>query len=98
MVSQSVRNFHPINYFKVYNELVCNCHEDSKLLDVISLVEKVYQANTQRERVKYGRRLQKSIKGFMEEFLEHMVSSILKIYFFIVKSMRHFFRVQKIKG
>ena len=52
--------------------MVCNCHEDSKLLDVIGLVESVYQAVTQRERVKYGRRLQKSIKGFLEEFLHHM--------------------------
>ena len=57
---------------QVYNELVCNCHEDSKLLDVIALVEKVHQAETQRDRVKYGRRLQKSIRSFMEEFLEHM--------------------------
>ena len=57
---------------QVYNELVCNCHEDSKLLDVIALVEKVYQAQTQRDRVKYGRRLQKSIRSFMDEFLEHM--------------------------
>ena len=52
--------------------MVCNCHEDSKLLDVIALVESVYQAVTQRERVKYGRRLQKAIKGFLEEFLHHM--------------------------
>ena len=56
----------------MYNELVCNCHEDSKLLDVIGLVERVYQADTQTERVKYGRRLQKAIKSFLEEFLHHM--------------------------
>jgi hypothetical protein len=56
----------------VYNELVCNCHEDSKLLDVIGLVEKVYHAHTQRLRVKYGRRLQKSIQGFLHEFMHHM--------------------------
>jgi hypothetical protein len=36
--------------FQVYNELVCNCHEDSKLLDVIHLVEKVYLAQTQTAR------------------------------------------------
>jgi len=57
---------------RVYNEVVCNCHEDSKLLDVIALVERVYQADTQRERVKYGRRLQKAIKDFLDEFLPHM--------------------------
>ena len=51
---------------QVYNEVVCNCHEDSKLLDVIALVESVYQADTQRERVKYGRRLQKAIKILSE--------------------------------
>lgn len=57
---------------RVYNEVVCNCHEDSKLLDVIALVERVYQADTQRERVKYGRRLQKAIKSFLHEFIHHM--------------------------
>jgi len=57
---------------RVYNELVCNCHEDSKLLDVIALVESVYQADTQLERVKHGRRLQKAIRSFLEEFLHHM--------------------------
>ena len=56
----------------MYNELVCNCHEDSKLLDVIALVESVYQADTQLERVKHGRRLQKAIRSFLEEFLHHM--------------------------
>ena len=34
----------------MYNELVCNCHEDSKLLSVIHLVEKVYLAQTQTAR------------------------------------------------
>jgi len=57
---------------RVYNEVVCNCHEDSKLLDVIALVESVYQADTQRERVKYGRRLQKAIKIFLHDFTHHM--------------------------
>jgi len=57
---------------RVYNEVVCNCHEDSVLLDVIALVESVYQADTQRERVKYGRRLQKAIKRFLHDFTHHM--------------------------
>lgn len=57
---------------RVYNELVCNCHEDSKLLEVIGMVEKVYSAQTQRERCKYGRRLQKSIRSFLNDFLHHM--------------------------
>jgi len=57
---------------RVYNEVVCNCHEDSELLDVIALVESVYQASTQRERVKYGRRLQKAIKRFLHDFTHHM--------------------------
>ena len=42
------------------------------LLDVIALVESVYQADTQRERVKYGRRLQKAIKRFLHDFTHHM--------------------------
>ena len=41
-------------------------------MEVIGLVENVYEANTQRGRVKYGRKLQKSIRDFLEEFLEHM--------------------------
>ena len=32
----------------------------------------MYQADTQRERVKYGRRLQKAIKIFLHDFTHHM--------------------------
>lgn len=35
-------------------------------------MEKVYEADTQRQRVKFGRRLQKAIKSFLSEFLHHM--------------------------
>jgi len=57
---------------QVYNELVCNCHEDSMLLEVIGLVENVYTAQTQTERCMYGRKLQKKIRCFLEDFVTHM--------------------------
>ena len=57
---------------QVYNELVCNCHEDSMLLEVIELVEKVYTAQTQTERCKFGQTLQRRIRAFLEDFVRHM--------------------------
>ena len=57
---------------RVYNQLVCNCHEDSKLLGVIRLVEKVYGAETHEEREEQGAKLRKAIEGFLDEFLHHM--------------------------
>lgn len=56
----------------MYNQLVCNCHEDSKLLGVIRLVEKVYSSQTEADKEKYGKELQKSIQEFLDEFVHHM--------------------------
>ena len=57
-----IGRFGQFSHFRcTYNELVCNCHEDPKLLDVIALVESIYQADTQLDHVKYGRRLQKGM-------------------------------------
>ena len=56
----------------MFNEAVCNCHEDSVLLEVIGLVEKVYMAQTQKERILYGLRLQRAIKNFLDDFVHHM--------------------------
>jgi len=57
---------------QVFNEAVCNCHEDSVLLEVIGLVEKVYMANTQKERCMYGQKLQRAIRNFLDDFIHHM--------------------------
>ena len=56
----------------MYNKLVCNCHEDSKLLGVIRLVERVYTARTEADREDYGKQLQEAIADFRDEFLHHM--------------------------
>ena len=42
------------------------------MLSVISLVEKVYSANSQAERELSGRELQRAIGDFLKEFLHHM--------------------------
>lgn len=52
--------------------MVCNCHEDSKLLGVIKLVEKVYAASNEEERQAFGRQLKTAIHEFLKEFLHHM--------------------------
>jgi len=57
---------------QVFNEAVCNCHEDSVLLEVIGLVEKVYMANTQKERCMYGQKLQRALRNFLDDFIHHM--------------------------
>ena len=57
---------------QVFNEAVCNCHEDSMLLEVIGLVERVYTARTQKERCKYGQQLQRKIRAFLDDFVTHM--------------------------
>lgn len=57
---------------QVYNKLVCNCHEDSKLLGVIRLVERVYTARTEADREGFGKQLQDAIADFRDEFLHHM--------------------------
>ena len=58
--------------FQVYNQLVCNCHEDSKLLYVISQVERVYTAPSEAERQREGHLLQDAIRIFLDEFVPHM--------------------------
>ena len=58
--------------FQVYNQHLCNCHEDSKLLSVISQVERVYTAPSEVERQREGHLLQEAIRIFLDEFLAHM--------------------------
>ncbi len=58
--------------FQVYNQLVCNCHEDSKLMNVIRLVERVYSASSQARKEELGSELQQAISNFLGEFLNHM--------------------------
>ena len=42
---------------------MCNCHKDSKLLNVIGLIEKVYSATTDGERLLNGSKLQAAIQA-----------------------------------
>ena len=56
----------------MYNQLVCNCHEDSKLLYVISQVERVYTAPSEVERQREGHLLQDAVRIFLDEFVAHM--------------------------
>ena len=60
------------SFSQVYNQFVCNCHEDSKLLYVIRLVEKVYSAKTTGDKEESGRKLKDAIEDFLDEFLHHM--------------------------
>ena len=59
-------------FFQVYNQHLCNCHEDSKLLSVISQVERVYTAPSEVERQREGHLLQEAIRIFLDEFIAHM--------------------------
>ncbi len=56
----------------MYNQLVCNCHKDSRLLGVISLVEKVYSATSEEQQEEHGQQLQEALSEFLEEFVHHM--------------------------
>ena len=57
---------------QIHNQSVCNCHEDSDLLNIIDLVESVYSSNTDTERNFYWHKLQESLYEFLEEFVPHM--------------------------
>ena len=57
---------------KIHNQSVCNCHEDSDLLNIIDLVESVYSSTTDTERNFYWLKLQESLYEFLEEFVPHM--------------------------
>jgi len=56
---------------KVYNQFVCNCHEDSDLIKIIDLVELVY-SSTSADRNFYWQKLQEAIYDFLDDFLPHM--------------------------
>ena len=57
---------------QIYNQSVCNCHEDTDLLDIIDLVESVYSSTSDTERNFYWHKLQESLYEFLEEFVPHM--------------------------
>jgi len=56
---------------KVYNQFVCNCHEDSDLIKIIDLVELVY-SSASADRNFYWQKLQEAIYDFLDDFLPHM--------------------------
>lgn len=57
---------------QVYNQSVCNCHEDSELLSIIDLVESIYSSLDKTSRTFYWQRLQGEIYQFLEDFDQHM--------------------------
>lgn len=57
---------------KVYNQFVCNCHEDSDLIKIIDLVEFVYTSSDPEDRTFYWQKLQEAIYDFLDDFLPHM--------------------------
>jgi len=57
---------------QVYNQFVCNCHEDSDLIKIIDLVELVYSSSEQGDRTFYWQKLQEAIYEFLDDFLPHM--------------------------
>jgi len=57
---------------KVYNQFVCNCHEDSDLIKIIDLVELVYTSSDPEDRTFYWHKLQEAIYDFLDDFLPHM--------------------------
>ena len=72
---------------QVYNHPVCNCHEDSELLEIIDLVEFVHGSSSPAERLHYWTRLQEILATFLDDFLPHMeeeestVQPLLNQYF-----------------
>ena len=57
---------------QIHNQSVCNCHEDTDLLNIIDLVESVYSSTSDKERNFYWLKLQESLYEFLEEFVPHM--------------------------
>ena len=57
---------------QIHNQSVCNCHEDTDLLNIIDLVESVYSSTSDTERNFYWHKLQESLYEFLEDFVPHM--------------------------
>ena len=57
---------------QIYNQSVCNCHEDSSLVRIIDLVEMVYSAPDGPQRNYYWQNLQEALHEFLDDFLPHM--------------------------
>jgi len=61
-----------LSALQIYNQLVCNCHEDSTVLQILDLVESIHCCNDVISASIYWNRLQNAIYEFMEEFVPHM--------------------------
>ena len=57
---------------QIYNQSVCNCHEDSDLVRILDLVEMTYSAPDGVQRNYYWQNLQEALSEFLDEFLPHM--------------------------
>jgi len=61
-----------LRILEVYNQRVCNCHEDSSLLSILDLVEVLHSSSDTTTTNQYWHRLQTAVYAFMEEFFSHM--------------------------
>ena len=57
---------------QIYNQSVCNCHEDSPLMRIIDLVEMLYNSSDCQQRNYYWHNLQEALYEFLDDFLPHM--------------------------
>ena len=57
---------------QIYNQSVCNCHEDSDLVRILDLLEAVYSATDGVQRNYYWQNLQEALYEFLDDFLPHM--------------------------
>lgn len=57
---------------KVYNQSVCNCHEDSDVVRIIELVVRLYSSLDPATRNFTWRILQEKMYEFLDDFLSHM--------------------------
>ncbi|XP_041349076.1 F-box/LRR-repeat protein 5-like [Gigantopelta aegis] len=58
----------------ITNRAVCNCHKDSKLSKMLSLLQQGHSMarTTDMERVNFGLKLRQALEDFTEQFLPHM--------------------------
>lgn len=57
-----------------YESVVCNCHADNRLSDILRLVHdgRSYNLKSYSERLDYGKRLAAALRDFTSNFLPHM--------------------------
>lgn len=56
----------------IKNTAVCNCHKDSRLKDILQLLQDGLNKKTIADRINYGLQLKTSLEDFAKVFLPHM--------------------------